>query len=611
MIVIDTETRLFKPGCMAPKIVCLSWDNGSNNGIIKAADIDSFLIPILENKNATLVGHNIAYDMACLLEHHPKLSELIWDAYDNLRIQCTKCREKLLAIAKGTVNKGSKFSLAMIMKKRFGITLEKDEWRLRYSELENIPLNDWPKGAINYSINDSVSCRKIAIEQMTDAEDFDYEMFETEAARQSCYSFALQLTSCRGIQIDKIRINNLVHKMMPQLNTLRTKLFNLGIMFKNKAGKLTKRTKIIRELIIQHHPNIDEVPRTPKTNQVKADRKVLKECKHPDLDLLLRYTKLEKVNSTYAQKFKNAKDKPIHPSYDSIKETGRVSSFNPNIQNQPRKSGIRECIQARPGNVFIFCDYDSQEMRTLAQVCYTLLCYSTLRDKYLDNPDFDPHIFFAAQLMDIDEREALVLKKAGDKKMLERRQQAKAANFGFPGGLGADAFRAYAEGYGLKLTLEEADNLRNDWFNRWPEMRDYFNLISNITSYGTGTIAQLVSGRIRGGCSYTQAANTYFQGLASDASKAALYAVAKKCFTGDSDLLGYRPVVFVHDEIGIEGPEQRMMAAAKELETTMISAMEEICEDVPARATAIISRRWSKNAKETRNKKGEVVPWDG
>lgn len=611
MISIDTETRLFKPGYKAPKVICLSWYDGQKTGLIRYPDIDSFLVSVLRDK--IIIGHNIAYDMVCLYEHHPELRKLIWKAYDNFRVKCTLCREKLLKIAEGTLKQyEKKLSLAAIVKTRFQKELDKDTWRLRYQELEEIPIELWPEGAKKYAIEDAIYPLQIFKEQQKNARVLNYEMFEIESARQSCYSFALHITSTVGIKIDKRRVRNLMYKIIPKMATLRNDLFAVKIMKKNKKGKFTKNTEIIKKLVQESYPG--DPPRTPSSTrypkgQIKTDEETIEKCNHPILKKYVKFKKLEKIKSTYIDKFIYAKQGVIHPSYDPLKETGRTSSSKPNIQNQIRTKGIRECMRARPGYVFIFCDYDSQEMRTLAEACIQICGKSALGKMYAKDPDFDPHTYFASQLLDISYEEGLKRKKEKNKDILERRQQSKAANFGFPGGLGASTFMDYAQGYGLNLTIEDALELRDEWFKRWPEMNDYFKFISHLTQ-STGKVTQLMSGRVRGCCSYTQAANTFFQGLASDASKSALYEVTKKCFNKSTALYGCRPCIFVHDEIGIECPEDQMIEAAKELEITMMKAMDEVCPHVPSRATAIITRRWSKKAETVYDKEGNVIPWN-
>jgi DNA polymerase I-like protein with 3'-5' exonuclease and polymerase domains len=127
---------------------------------------------------------------------------------------------------------------------------------------------------------------------------------------------------------------------------------------------------------------------------------------------------------------------------------------------------------------------------------------------------------------------------------------------------------------------------------------------------GEGDIIQLRSGRKRGLCRYTVAANTYFQGLAADASKLALWWVTRACYTDrNSPLFGCRPVIFLHDEIIMEAPESYAHLAATELERVMVKAMQVFVPDVPCRATAALMRRWAKEA-EPAYINGKLVPYE-
>ena len=219
--------------------------------------------------------------------------------------------------------------------------------------------------------------------------------------------------------------------------------------------------------------------------------------------------------------------------------------------------------------------------------------------------------------------------KEGDKLCEDMRQHAKCANFGFPGGLGAEGFLSYAKGYGLKLTLAQAKSLRDNWYKRWPEAHRYFRYISSITGDGEGTIEQLFSGRVRGGLRYTQAANSYFQGLAADGAKAALVRVTKECYVrghwrkpGDrfvwaagipSPLFGCRPVIFMHDEIitEVRNDDSRpeiASEAAKRQQFLMVETMKEWLPDIPVKASPVLMRRWYKGAKPVHDAAGNLLP---
>ena len=51
--------------------------------------------------------------------------------------------------------------------------------------------------------------------------------------------------------------------------------------------------------------------------------------------------------------------------------------------------------------------------------------------------------------------------------------KAKAANFGYPGGLGIDTFIQFSKGYGLDINTSQAQTLKDTWFEAFPEMRSY------------------------------------------------------------------------------------------------------------------------------------------
>lgn len=85
--------------------------------------------------------------------------------------------------------------------------------------------------------------------------------------------------------------------------------------------------------------------------------------------LLLDYAAESKVLGTYLvkQPMQAAYDGRIHANYTLHgTATGRTSCRDPNIQNVPKDSVMREMYMAPPGFVFIGGDYDQVELRKLA-----------------------------------------------------------------------------------------------------------------------------------------------------------------------------------------------------------------------------------------------------
>jgi hypothetical protein len=104
----------------------------------------------------------------------------------------------------------------------------------------------------------------------------------------------------------------------------------------------------------------------------------------------------------------------------------------------------------------------------------------------------------------------------------DARQTAKVANFGFPGGLGAAKLVLFArKAYGVELTEERARELKQQWLDQWPEMREYFAFVNEPQGGdGTSRLKQLRSGASAAARRYTAACNSFFQGLGADATGA-------------------------------------------------------------------------------------------
>jgi DNA polymerase I-like protein with 3'-5' exonuclease and polymerase domains len=230
------------------------------------------------------------------------------------------------------------------------------------------------------------------------------------------------------------------------------------------------------------------------------------------------------------------------------------------------------------------------------------------------NAGFDPHTAFAADILGISYEEGERRKKAGDQEFDNARQTAKVANFGIPGGLGASKLVLFArKSYGVHLTEEHAKDLKAAWLERWPEMREFFQYVGGLIDEdtGEGIVTQLFSNRIRGGCHYTAAANSLFQGLGADAAKRAHYLVTRACYAEPRSVLyGSRPVNQVHDETILETDDnERAHDVALELARVMCVGANEYLPDVPARIEPLLARCWSKKAKPTYDANKRLVPW--
>jgi DNA polymerase-1 len=211
------------------------------------------------------------------------------------------------------------------------------------------------------------------------------------------------------------------------------------------------------------------------------------------------------------------------------------------------------------------------------------------------------------------------MEAAGDPLMADTRFSAKAPNFGFPGGMGYKKFALAQIAAGTPLikdpnaTLQDhfdrATFLREAWFKRWPEMKLFLAHSGDITGdFGPCRIEQPWSGRIRGGLEYCSCANTYFQGRVADGAKLALWRIAWACYVDKTSILyGSRLVLFLHDEVILECPEEIADACASEIVRILCAAVQEVIPDIPITSKPVIMRRWFKGAKPVKVN-GKLVP---
>jgi len=610
-VAIDTETELIRPGCLAPKLVCLSWAFVSEttgsivSGVAKdPEDIErTFGQWINGAANYTngvrIIGHNTAYDMAVLGSYNPAWLHLMFKAYERGNINDTKIRQQLIDIADGSFWKNKKrggYSLKSLAEKHLKIEIDKgaDTWRLRYGELLHVDLDDWPDEAKEYAIKDAEVTYEVFCSQGT----------VTNSKEQTANAWALHLMSCWGVTTDKPRVDKFTQEAIDSMAVLREKLSRTGLM--RVDG--TKNLKAIRERVA----TFSKRPKLTDKGNIATDEAAIKATGDKDLLMLVDFSKAQKLDSVWSRYLIQGTDTntPIQASFHCLVESGRTSCSKPNLQNPHRATGLRECFVPRKGYLFAACDYSTLELCTLAQVNSWLFKDCSMAQRLRDGADL--HLHFASVLLGIPYEEALELLKARDPKMKRTRQMAKVANFGYPGGMGAEAFRSYAKGYGLEISEREAKDLRDNWFTAWPEMEPYFNFVnSQIQGRGfNGEIRQFVTDRVRGDVSFTQACNSYFQGLAADGAKHALFQVSKRCYTDpDSVLYGSRPIMFIHDEIVLETPEDKAPEAADELARVMRDTMQLFTPDVPIKTDVALMSRWYKDAEETRSLSGKLQVW--
>jgi DNA polymerase I len=298
----------------------------------------------------------------------------------------------------------------------------------------------------------------------------------------------------------------------------------------------------------------------------KTSMEYLKLMDHDFARALLAYKEVKSGLSTYGEKFFESTeegrevylDGRVYPSWNMCQaDTGRMSCSSPNMQNVPKKGGLgglRSCVVAPPGKRLIQADYAQIELRIVAKIAGERNMLEAFREG-----------------VDIHTRTALSVAGAGGETK-EARTLAKALNFGLLYGMGAVRLRDKIEGdYGVNLTLEEAEEYRERWFEAYPAIRDWHR--REGADFDTGDVsASSLAGRLRRVKSFMEKVNHPVQGTGADGLKLAMALFHERL----PEHLDARLVLAVHDELVVECPEEQAEEVARFVEEVMVAGMDKV-----------------------------------
>lgn len=338
------------------------------------------------------------------------------------------------------------------------------------------------------------------------------------------------------------------------------------------------------------------------------------------LETYIDYKHNEKLLSTYLNPDHIGKDGRIHTRFENYLKTGRTSSSKPNIQNVPGSDGIRGMYIPSDGHLLASIDYSQLELCSLAEHCIRVFGFSRLGE--LINAKIDVHSWFAGYTTGIvtedndykgtPETRELVVKLLEDVAKKDRKN-AKAANFGFPGGMKEKTFLKTQRGYGnIEITMDDCTVLRDNWFKAFPEMALYMNpegdTLSDKEREKLGTDARFfkatnVAGVTRRRCTFNSACNFPFQSLAAVGAKRALWKVWRDPRYSD------KIVNFIHDELLLELPVETAAQDVANVAALMEEAMREVITHVRIEAEGCLMERWDKEAEAVYDDFGNLTVW--
>ncbi|MBT1074946.1 DNA polymerase I [Geobacter grbiciae] len=318
------------------------------------------------------------------------------------------------------------------------------------------------------------------------------------------------------------------------------------------------------------------------TNVEELER--LAEAGHEIAALILQYRGLAKLKSTYTDalpKLVQPATGRVHTSYNqTVTNTGRLSSSEPNLQNIPVRTEegrrIRRAFIAEEGHLLLSADYSQIELRVLAHLSGDrVFCDAFAKDE-------DIHTRTAAEVFGLFPEMVTP----------EMRRQAKAINFGVIYGQGAFSL-ARQLGIATKVAREFIDN----YFARHPGARAFLDgCMREAEEKGHVTTLlgrrlpipdiKSANGNIRA-FAQRNAVNYPIQGSAADIIKEAMVKVMARM---RRDGVGSRLIMQVHDELVFEVPENEVVAMEQLVQHEMEHA---VALRVPLKVDINHGRNWS------------------
>lgn len=304
---------------------------------------------------------------------------------------------------------------------------------------------------------------------------------------------------------------------------------------------------------------------------------------HPIIDSILTYRTLSKLQSTYVEGLQKViwEDGRIHTRFNqTLAQTGRLSSVDPNLQNIPIRleegRRIRKAFKSSHEDyVILAADYSQIELRVLAHITGD----ETLQRAFNENEDI--HTTTAMKVFNVSEDNVTPL----------MRRQAKAVNFGIVYGISD-----YGLSQSLGISRKKAQKFIDDYLNHFPGVKDYMERVVQDAKQD-GYVETLLKRRRyipditsrnfnKRGFAERTAMNSPIQGSAADIIKLAMvnFNEAIKQTDYQATLL-----LQVHDELIFEVPKSEVDSFSIFVEDIMTNALK---LDVPLSVESDYGKTW-------------------
>ncbi len=564
----DTETTSVDDNTAELVGISVSFKEGSGYYIpvahlegvqLKLEDVCNTLKPVFEDESIGKVAHNAKFDYKVLKRFNIETKPIVFDTM-----------------------------IAAFLLNPIGRSPSLDDLAYREFGIEMIPITDLIGTGRNQITFDGVDIEK-AVQYAAEDADMTWRLYQVQKplldkdekldglAKQTEWPLISVLgdMELEGILLDVDFLNKLSKKFAQEIEDLQKRIFEQAGEQFNISSPAQLADILFNRLGLE-----TAGVKKGKTGFSTAANELEKlRDAHPIIPLIGEYRELTKLQSTYIEALPKQVDayNRLHTNFSqTIAQTGRLSSNNPNLQNIPVRTEIgreiRKAFLAPKGRTLVSADYSQIELRVAAALSKDKGMIETFKK------GIDLHQQTAAEMYGVPL----------DKVTKEQRYSAKTINFGVLYGMSPHGL-SVATG----MNREEATAFINRYFEIRKTLKDYIEETKQFARENGYT--ETLFGRRRPSPEINSnnfqvrsaaeriAVNVPIQGTAADLMKLAMIAISDKMPQNAKLLLQ------IHDELIAEADDSK----AKEVGSIMKETMESIFKlEVPIVADVSIGKNW-------------------
>ena len=529
----------------------------------ETAEILKKFLPIFIDKNKTMVGQNLKYDLEILENYGIDVENKLFDTM----------------LAHYILEPEEKHNLDFLANKYLGYKMIPIEELIGEKGKNQRSMRSVDSHVVcNYSCEDADITLQL--------KDILLSKIKEQGIEKLLYDIELPLIKVlmsmerTGVRIDSARMKEYSAELQKELVGIEENIYNhAGEKFNISSPKQLG-------VILFEKLKVDPKPKMTKTKQYSTSEEELMKLvdKHPIVNEILEWRSVNKLISTYVDVLPalvNPNTGMLHTSFNqAITATGRLSSANPNLQNIPIRDGrgkvIRSAFVASDDeHIFFSADYSQIELRVMAHLSQDHAMLDAF-NKY----SLDIHTATAAKIFKVDESEVT----------REMRSKAKTANFGIIYGISA-----FGLGQRLNISPKEGKALIDSYFETFHGVKEFIERSIAVarekeyveTMFGRRRYLPDINSRnaIVRGFAERNAVNAPIQGSAADIVKIAMINIFRRF---NENNLKARMILQVHDELNFNVP-----VSEKEIVKQIV--VDEMQNCVKLSVPLIVDARFGKN----------------